>query len=129
MLTYAGSRLSFPIPTHLSSSPARELAGGQVVPETLALDPGAALLIAALLLLCAALLLLYCQVVPETLALDPGAVLVIAALLLLCAALLLLYYSRELAGRRVVPETLALDPAAVQSDDLLPTLSAYADVG
>jgi hypothetical protein len=97
MLTYAGSRLSFPIPTHLSSSPARELAGGQVVPETLALDPGAAL--------------------------------VIAALLLLCAALLLLYYSRELAGRRVVPETLALDPAAVQSDDLLPTLSAYADVG
>ena len=82
MLTYAGARLSFPVPTHLSSSPARELAGGQVVPETLALDPGAALVIAALLLLCAALLLLYCQVVPETLALDLGAALVFTLLLL-----------------------------------------------
>jgi hypothetical protein len=34
-----GTRLSFPVPTHLTLSPSRELAGGQVVPETLVL-PG-----------------------------------------------------------------------------------------
>ena len=35
-----GTRLSFPVPTHLTSSPSRELAGGQVVPETLVLPGG-----------------------------------------------------------------------------------------
>ena len=31
-----GTRLSFPLPAQLTTAPARELAGGQVVPETLA---------------------------------------------------------------------------------------------